>query len=461
MLRYAQEDTHYLLYIFHSMRGSCRSPRSAPYCSGVPILRASHTRSRSLPRDHTLSSCGCSTAHLSPPQMRVFKALYEWRDRVAREEDTSPRSIVSSEVLVRLATEAPQTVPGIEQVAGGPGMPPILRRRVVEVASLIAAERGPPQTPHNAPAGLPPPVQHTPPNSATSSATVSLGVNAARHAFVPIGAVPAAHLAPGGGDRSTPSPVLSQDELFRVAGWTQVPQVQQQMREVRANSTATTSTPTPKVGSMFAEPARRVGLSCRSRQSEGNHRVVPRCRVACAGRPRCACRPRRARGRGHWKVHAGNLPHLEPQPQAQQGKEEKRQARTGLVRAQLARAGPSILVGTVGRANRVVVGGGVGAGGRDGSHRLYAGTRLDSKRCEAGQAPQGTWRAAAARAPRGVPATRPVRGRGGLGVHGFGPPVRDGQLAQPRWTIRQGRRGRASASRIGRQPRVARQRGAV
>ena len=44
---------------------------------------------------------------LSPPQLAVHRALFAWRDRVARDEDESPSYVLPNHQLLRLAQGMP------------------------------------------------------------------------------------------------------------------------------------------------------------------------------------------------------------------------------------------------------------------------------------------------------------------------------------------------------------------
>lgn len=66
---------------------------------------------------------------------RLFRALHDWRDRIARTEDESPRFILSSAHMLNLASRAPTT-----QEAVLPCIGPAFKRRSGELAQLIAIQ---------------------------------------------------------------------------------------------------------------------------------------------------------------------------------------------------------------------------------------------------------------------------------------------------------------------------------
>ncbi|XP_063934617.1 uncharacterized protein LOC135146374 isoform X2 [Zophobas morio] len=113
MRRYAREDTHYLLYIYDCFKNELllRSNESGN------LLRAVWERSTSI----CLKKYEKSVWHekkyqdlylkynrrYTKQQMSVFKALYDWRDQVSREEDESPSYILQNHLLFQIAEHLP------------------------------------------------------------------------------------------------------------------------------------------------------------------------------------------------------------------------------------------------------------------------------------------------------------------------------------------------------------------
>ena len=80
---------------------------------------------------------GTETAALAgaTPSLRVFCALADWRDRVARVEDESSDYVCGGALLARLAASRPTTADAL--VAASPALTPLLRARLVQVAAVI------------------------------------------------------------------------------------------------------------------------------------------------------------------------------------------------------------------------------------------------------------------------------------------------------------------------------------
>ena len=95
MATYAREDTHYLLYIYDRIKsdlaqhGHCAAvwQRSAELC------RQAYKVAPFDPDGH-LVVVRRQNVSLTPQQLAVHRALFAWRDAVAREEDESPSYVL-------------------------------------------------------------------------------------------------------------------------------------------------------------------------------------------------------------------------------------------------------------------------------------------------------------------------------------------------------------------------------
>jgi exosome complex exonuclease RRP6 len=66
---------------------------------------------------------------------RVFRALHDWRDLVAREEDESPKYILNSSHVLNLSSRAPTTQQEVIPFVG-----PMFKKRAADLARVIARE---------------------------------------------------------------------------------------------------------------------------------------------------------------------------------------------------------------------------------------------------------------------------------------------------------------------------------
>jgi len=103
--KYAREDTHYLLWIFDKLRKALLSIDSS-------LLKTVWNRSRDIclrkyrkepfESDGAMMLCdrfSLTDAELDENQLSVFNALYEWRDRIARKFDESINYVLPNDVL--------------------------------------------------------------------------------------------------------------------------------------------------------------------------------------------------------------------------------------------------------------------------------------------------------------------------------------------------------------------------
>lgn len=119
MLKYARADTHYLLYIYDCLRNELveksdsennlvdyvleQSKTEALQRFERPVYDAIHGQGAGgwydlLTRNYTL---------LSKEQFAVFKAVHQWRDQVARQEDEGVQCVFPKHALFKLALAMP------------------------------------------------------------------------------------------------------------------------------------------------------------------------------------------------------------------------------------------------------------------------------------------------------------------------------------------------------------------
>ncbi|KAJ2780954.1 exosome nuclease subunit [Coemansia javaensis] len=176
MMRYARADTHFLLYVYDRMRNelldrgrrlvgaSVGSPDSAHFgeLAGLDAVtsatqpmelvlqRSAATSLRTYAKDGYDADSGggpggwarllAKWRHpLAPAQLAVFRALHQWRDSRAREEDESVRYVLPNHMLFALADRMPQDEPRL--LAACRPTPPLVRLHAAEIVALIARAR--------------------------------------------------------------------------------------------------------------------------------------------------------------------------------------------------------------------------------------------------------------------------------------------------------------------------------
>lgn len=113
MIKYAREDTHYLLYIYDLMRQ--RLQRASTFEND--LLVEVHKRSNEiclqfyekelLTDTSYLHIYGLQEHELNAKQLAVVSALHEWRDRMARQEDESTGYVLPNKALIEIAKQMP------------------------------------------------------------------------------------------------------------------------------------------------------------------------------------------------------------------------------------------------------------------------------------------------------------------------------------------------------------------
>ncbi|XP_039830329.1 protein RRP6-like 2 isoform X4 [Panicum virgatum] len=112
MIKYAREDTHYLLYIYDLMK-----QRLQRESTENDLLLEVHMRSNEiclqfyekelLTDTSYLHIYGLQEHELNAKQLAVVAALHEWRDRIARQEDESTGYVLPNKALIEIAKQMP------------------------------------------------------------------------------------------------------------------------------------------------------------------------------------------------------------------------------------------------------------------------------------------------------------------------------------------------------------------
>ncbi|KAH6606060.1 exosome complex exonuclease RRP6 [Trichoderma cornu-damae] len=155
MMYYARSDTHYLLYIYDSIRNDlvqC-SDRSDPDKDLISrVLEKS--RELSLSRYENLEANGetgegsrgwfnfvLKNSHLAykSDQFAVFRALWNWRDATARKEDENPNFVLGSNNLTEIARVNPPDAKALHSLL--PLTASLARPRVNEIWSLVQEQK--------------------------------------------------------------------------------------------------------------------------------------------------------------------------------------------------------------------------------------------------------------------------------------------------------------------------------
>ncbi|OVA16442.1 HRDC domain [Macleaya cordata] len=144
MLRYAREDTHYLLHIFDLMKGRLLSASTSSE-NGDHLLLEVYKRScaicmqlyeKELLTDASyLYIYGLQDADFNSQQLAIVAGLYAWRDGVARGEDESTGYILPNKALLEIARQIPLTAGKLRRLVKSKH--PHVELRLGEVVSII------------------------------------------------------------------------------------------------------------------------------------------------------------------------------------------------------------------------------------------------------------------------------------------------------------------------------------
>jgi exosome complex exonuclease RRP6 len=140
MIKYAREDTHYLLYIFDRLKNLLLE-------KGEDKLKLVLEKSREICLSRyekeiytetsflSLVSNKSDPIYLNDKQLKVFKELFKWRDEVARSEDESVRYVLPNHMLREISESLPTTVKDLISICNP--VPSLLRRDRVKLINLM------------------------------------------------------------------------------------------------------------------------------------------------------------------------------------------------------------------------------------------------------------------------------------------------------------------------------------
>ena len=203
---YAVSDTRYLLDIYDRLRAALQNHNSADV-SIVSVLDKSkavclirYDKEPFKPSGY-LTIVGGSRrfknksgnkviSELSPQQEAALKALFDWRDRTARQEDESVHYVCPNAALLRIASNRPATVAALQRLLNP--LPPLVMRRSQDILDAIK-------------------------NVTQLKVAPKVEANVAKQ--MPVLKPTASHQTSTGRNREMLSPILGSDALYKQAGW--------------------------------------------------------------------------------------------------------------------------------------------------------------------------------------------------------------------------------------------------
>ncbi|CAG2237093.1 EXOSC10 [Mytilus edulis] len=150
LIKYAREDTHYLLYIYDKMRNE--------------LIERGNEQNNLLHSVIQKSTRVCSQVYRKPiytdglymelykkskkvfnsRQLAALKNLYSWRDRIARVEDESIGYVLPNHMLLQISEILPRERQGV--LACCNPIPPLVRQYLIEIHNIIMEAREVPLT---------------------------------------------------------------------------------------------------------------------------------------------------------------------------------------------------------------------------------------------------------------------------------------------------------------------------
>ncbi|XP_017322612.1 exosome component 10 [Ictalurus punctatus] len=145
MIKYAQADTHYLLYVYDRLRADLFDA-----ANGQPgLVQVVWSKSKDLCLKKYMKPIFTEESYMelykkqkksfNSQQLTAFRLMYAWRDKLARAEDESTGYVLPNHMMMKVAEELPREPQGI--VACCNPTPPLVRQQINELHQLIKQAR--------------------------------------------------------------------------------------------------------------------------------------------------------------------------------------------------------------------------------------------------------------------------------------------------------------------------------
>jgi len=145
MMKYAREDTHYLLYIKDILRNELIDAANGK----TNLLKVVYDRSTDICKRTyvkpvwTEESCmdmyRKEQRNFNNRQMYAFVQLHKWRDQIARQEDDSIDYVLPKNMLFNIAEKLPREMQGI--LACCNLIPPLVRTNLLQIHKIVLKAR--------------------------------------------------------------------------------------------------------------------------------------------------------------------------------------------------------------------------------------------------------------------------------------------------------------------------------
>ncbi|XP_015691201.1 protein RRP6-like 2 isoform X2 [Oryza brachyantha] len=122
MIKYAREDTHYLLYMYDLMKLRLRNESTAENDLLLEVQKRSNEICLQLYEKELLTDTsylhiyGLQEHDLDAEQLAIVYALHQWRDYIAREEDESTGYVLPNKALIEIAKKMPTNTTELKRI---------------------------------------------------------------------------------------------------------------------------------------------------------------------------------------------------------------------------------------------------------------------------------------------------------------------------------------------------------
>ena len=206
MIHYAREDTHYLLYMYDRLKTELIERSNANNELLLTVLLKSREvckklyEKKAFDKDSHLDLIAKKRINLNPQQTRVFAELCRWRDQTAREQDESENFVLPIQIMTRLAEIMPETTTDLYN-ACSPFVPPLVHANGIDIVQLIVQAKADPSV-TVAPRKLGVTFDESSIEPKKTAVKISAASSELKSRRIP-----------------TLTPGLTEDELFKEAGW--------------------------------------------------------------------------------------------------------------------------------------------------------------------------------------------------------------------------------------------------
>lgn len=145
LMKYAREDTHYLTYIYQRMkqellaRGNDQKNLLLSVLQRSTEICAKVYKKQVFKEDSYLELYRKSKKVFNSRQLQALQKLYQWRDKLARQEDESTGYVLPNHMILQIADILPREQQGIFACCNP--IPPLVRQFLPEIHSFILEAR--------------------------------------------------------------------------------------------------------------------------------------------------------------------------------------------------------------------------------------------------------------------------------------------------------------------------------